>query len=86
MRASMGSQRLNSILGGGRRGTARPSFANAREAMRSHVCEIVVKPVDGVTLVSACRRAVEQFQIRRRNDELQTQNQTLMDAVAIIGR
>lgn len=61
--------------------TARPSFANAREAMRSHVCEIVVKPVDGVTLVSACRRAVEQFQIRRRNDELQTQNQTLMDVL-----
>jgi len=61
--------------------TARPSFANAREAMRSHICEIVVKPVDGATLVSACRRAVEQFQIRRRNDELQTQNQTLMDVL-----
>ena len=58
--------------------TARPSFANAKEAMRSRISEIVVKPIDGATLVSACRRAINQFEIERRNEVLQTQNRTLM--------
>jgi putative two-component system response regulator len=61
--------------------TARPSFANAREAMRSHICEIVVKPIDGPTLVAACRRSIDQWEIRRRNQELETQNRTLIDVL-----
>lgn len=57
--------------------TARPSFANAQGALRSRVSDIVVKPVDGERLIGACRVAIEQAEVRRRNEELEAQNRVL---------
>lgn len=57
--------------------TGRPSFASAHEALRSQVCEIVVKPVDAASLVASCRRAIEGAEIRRRSLRLQAQNRVL---------
>ena len=45
--------------------TGRPSFENARDALRSRICEFVVKPFHGSDLVAACQRSIDQAEIRR---------------------
>ncbi|MBM4060896.1 MAG: HD domain-containing protein [Planctomycetes bacterium] len=57
--------------------TGRPSFDGAQEALRSHVAEIVVKPVEDRTLVATCRRVIHETELSRRNQELETANKVL---------
>lgn len=57
--------------------TGRPSFDGAKEALRSHVADIVVKPVETGTLLTTCRRVVQESELTRRNRELQTVNRVL---------
>lgn len=57
--------------------TGRPSLNGAQEAIRSHVAELVIKPVGDYELVSACRRAIEDSDMRRRTARLETQNRVL---------
>ena len=57
--------------------TGRPSLDGAQEAIRSHVCEMVVKPVDALALVSSCRRAIRDARVDRRQRRLEAQNEVL---------
>lgn len=57
--------------------TGRPSFGGAQEALRSQVCEIVVKPVDGFELIQACRRTIRDAESERRQRQLEGQNKVL---------
>jgi putative two-component system response regulator len=57
--------------------TGRPTFDGAQEALRSHVADIVVKPVDDQTLLAACRRVLQETELTRRNQELETANRVL---------
>jgi putative two-component system response regulator len=57
--------------------TGRPTFDAAQEALRSKVAEIVVKPVDAQTLLSTCRRVIQETELTRRNQELTTANRVL---------
>jgi putative two-component system response regulator len=57
--------------------TGRPSFAGVAEALKSQVAEIVVKPIEAHTLLTACRRTIHEHQLARRNEELEVQNRVL---------
>ena len=57
--------------------TGRPSFGGAQEALRSQVCEIVVKPIDGAALVQTCRRTIREAESERRQRHLEGQNKVL---------
>ncbi len=57
--------------------TGRPSLDGAQEAIRSQVCEMVVKPVDAMTLISSCRRAIHNAELELRQRRLEAQNQVL---------
>ena len=57
--------------------TGRPSFDGAQEALRSHVADIVVKPVDASALLATCRRVIQETELTRRNLELETANKVL---------
>ncbi len=57
--------------------TARPTFDGAQEAIRSHVADIVVKPVDAQTLLNTCRRVLQETALARRNQELESANRVL---------
>lgn len=57
--------------------TARPSFDRAQEALRSRVAEILVKPVEPHTLLTACRRTIHDTVLTRRTQELAAQNRVL---------
>lgn len=57
--------------------TAHPSFDNAREALRSQIFMIITKPIDVPSLLSACRRAITETEIRRRNEKLEAQNRVM---------
>ncbi len=61
--------------------TGRPSLANAHEAIRSRVWQIVVKPVDGDALIAACRRAIDESAIRRRSEALGAQVRILEEVL-----
>jgi len=57
--------------------TGRPSLDGAQEAIRSQVCEMVVKPVDAMTLIGSCRRAIHNAELEQRQRCLEAQNQVL---------
>ncbi|MCR9243620.1 MAG: HD domain-containing protein [bacterium] len=57
--------------------TGRPSFGGAQEALRRHVADIVVKPVDPQTLLNTCSRVMHETSLARRNVELETVNNVL---------
>ena len=57
--------------------TGKPSFGSAQEALRSQVCEIVVKPVDAFDLVRTCRRTIREAEADRRHRHLEGQNRVL---------
>lgn len=57
--------------------TARPTFDGAQEAIRNHVADIVVKPVDVQTLLKTCRRVLQETALARRNQELESANRVL---------
>jgi putative two-component system response regulator len=57
--------------------TGRPSFHGAQAAIRTHVADIVVKPADPTTLLTTCRRVVEETALARRNAELVLENELL---------
>jgi putative two-component system response regulator len=57
--------------------TGRPSFDSVAEALKSQVAEIVVKPIEAHTLLTACRRTIHEHQLARRNEELEVQNRVL---------
>jgi putative two-component system response regulator len=57
--------------------TGRPTFDGAQEALRSHVADIVVKPVDAQQLLATCRRVVQDTELARRNQELESANLVL---------
>ncbi|MEM7200105.1 MAG: HD domain-containing phosphohydrolase [Planctomycetota bacterium] len=61
--------------------TAHPSLEGAHEAIRSRVSQIVVKPVDGAALVAACTRAIDEWEMRCRNDTLEAQVRILRDVL-----
>ncbi len=57
--------------------TGRPTFDGAQEALRSHVADIVVKPVESRNLLATCRRVIQETELSRRNQELQSANRVL---------
>ncbi|MHC4811453.1 MAG: HD domain-containing phosphohydrolase [Planctomycetota bacterium] len=57
--------------------TGRPSLDGAQEAIRSQVCELVVKPIDAMALVTSCRRAIHNAELEQRQRRLEAQNQVL---------
>jgi putative two-component system response regulator len=57
--------------------TGRPTFDGAQEALRSHVADIVVKPVDAAQLLNTCRRVIHDTALARRNAELESCNRVL---------
>jgi putative two-component system response regulator len=57
--------------------TGRPTFDGAKEALRNQVADIVVKPVEPEQLLATCRRVVQETEMARRNQELETANQVL---------
>ncbi|MEO0479976.1 MAG: HD domain-containing phosphohydrolase [Planctomycetota bacterium] len=57
--------------------TGRPSFGAAQNAIRTHVREIVAKPVDGDQLIETCRRTIEIVEVERRARNVQAQNRVL---------
>ncbi len=61
--------------------TGNPTLEGAHEAIRSQVRQIVVKPCPPETLLSACRWAIDEWSIRRRNERLQAQLRVLTDIV-----
>jgi len=61
--------------------TGRPSFDGAQEALRSHVAEIVVKPVEASTLLATCWRVIQETELTRRNQELETANRVLISVL-----
>lgn len=61
--------------------TGRPSFDGAAEALRSRATEIVTKPVDALALLATCRRAIQQGELRSRNDALEAMNKVLAEVL-----
>jgi putative two-component system response regulator len=57
--------------------TGRPSFDGAQEALRSHIAEMVVKPVETSQLLATCRRVIHDTELGRRNAELESINHVL---------
>ncbi|HEX5052010.1 MAG TPA: HD domain-containing phosphohydrolase [Planctomycetota bacterium] len=57
--------------------TGRPSFDNAQEAMRSHVADMVVKPIEANNLLATCRRVIQETELAHRNQELESANRVL---------
>ncbi len=57
--------------------TGRPTFDGAQEALRSHVADMVVKPVDAQHLLATCRRVIQETELARRNQELESANKVL---------
>lgn len=61
--------------------TGRPTFDGAQAALRSHVADIVVKPVDTQVLLSTCQRVVQEAALARRNRELESINEVLSSII-----
>jgi len=61
--------------------TGRPSFDGAQEALRSHVADIVVKPVEASALLATCWRVIQETELARRNQELETANRVLISVL-----
>jgi putative two-component system response regulator len=57
--------------------TGRPTFDGAQEALRNKVADIVVKPIDPQALLATCRRIVQETELTRRNQELESVNRVL---------
>ena len=57
--------------------TGRPTFDGAQEALRSRVDDIVVKPVETESLLATCRRVIQETELARRNQELESANRVL---------
>src|SRR5690606_24835896 len=57
--------------------TGRPTFDGAQEALRNRVADIVVKPVERQALLATCRRIVQEAELTRRNQELESANRVL---------
>jgi putative two-component system response regulator len=57
--------------------TGRPSFDGAQEALRSRVADIVVKPIEPQLLLATCRRVIQETELARRNQVLETANRVL---------
>jgi putative two-component system response regulator len=57
--------------------TGQPSFGGAQRAVQCQVCEIVTKPIEPDRLIATCRRALIEWRLRRRNHELEAQNEVL---------
>lgn len=57
--------------------TGRPTFDGAQAALRSHVADMVVKPIDTTQLLATCRRVVQEAELSRRNRELESINRVL---------
>ncbi|MFT4839921.1 MAG: response regulator RpfG family c-di-GMP phosphodiesterase [Planctomycetota bacterium] len=57
--------------------TGKPTFDGAQAALRSHVADMVVKPVDPQKLLSTCNRVMQEAALERRNRELESVNQVL---------
>tara|TARA_R110002072_G_scaffold46591_10_gene129058 strand:+ start:36150 stop:37061 length:912 start_codon:yes stop_codon:yes gene_type:complete len=57
--------------------TGKPTFDGAQAALRSHVADMVVKPVDPQSLLSTCNRVMQEAALARRNRELESVNQVL---------
>ena len=61
--------------------TGKPSFDGAQAAMRHHVAEMVVKPVDPHNLLQTCRRVLQEAELERRNRELESTNEVLASVI-----
>jgi putative two-component system response regulator len=57
--------------------TGRPTFDGAQEALRNHVADMVVKPVEASQLLATCRRVIQETELARRNSELESANRVL---------
>jgi putative two-component system response regulator len=61
--------------------TGKPSFDGAQAAMRHHVADMVVKPVDPHNLLATCRRVLQEAELERRNRELESVNEVLASVI-----
>jgi putative two-component system response regulator len=61
--------------------TGRPTFDGAQEALRNHVADIVVKPVDPEVLLATCHRVLHEAELTRRNQELESVNAVLSTVI-----
>jgi putative two-component system response regulator len=52
--------------------TGRPTFDAAQEALRRHVADMVVKPVEAGHLLATCRRVIHETELAARNYELES--------------
>jgi putative nucleotidyltransferase with HDIG domain len=57
--------------------TGKPSFDGAQVALRSHVADMVVKPVEAGALLATCHRVIQEAELARRNHELESVNRVL---------
>ncbi len=57
--------------------TGRPTFDAAQEALRRHVADMVVKPVEANQLLATCRRVIHETELAQRNYELESCNRVL---------
>ena len=57
--------------------TGRPSFDGAQAALRSRVTDMVTKPVQPEVLLRTCERAIQETDLERRNNELESVNHVL---------
>jgi len=57
--------------------TGKPTFDGAQTALRSHVADMVVKPVDPQQLINTCQRVMQEAELERRNRELESVNRVL---------
>ena len=61
--------------------TGKPSFDGAQAAIRHHVADMVVKPVDPHNLLATCRRVLQEAELERRNRELESVNEVLASVI-----
>jgi putative two-component system response regulator len=57
--------------------TGRPTFDAAQQALRRHVADMVVKPVEATQLLATCHRVIHETELARRNYELESANRVL---------
>jgi putative nucleotidyltransferase with HDIG domain len=57
--------------------TGKPTFDGAQAALRSHVADMVVKPVNPQKLLNTCNRVMQEAALERRNRELESVNRVL---------
>lgn len=61
--------------------TGKPTFGGAQAAVRHHIADIVVKPVNPHSLLATCNRVLQEALLQRKNQELQSVNEVLASVI-----